>query len=977
MKYLYLLLATFSMGICSWAQTANVQIIHNAATPGNAGGQAIDIYVNGLLPPALADLSYREASSFLPFPADAALEISIALSPSNSVDDAIASFSPGALEAGENYILMATGIPGNTTYPLQLALKAGARLAAEATDSVDVLMFNGAVELPSLRLHNRTFSPIVEMLEYGMFAEAYTSLAADNYYWDVQAAASTNILATYAAFFADLPGNALTVFTSGFVEENPSFGVYVAFANGVVVPLPPVEVARVQLIQNTHAANIDVYLDGELIIDNYLYRSATPFVFFPAGPTINLGVAPQNSTTEADTIANFPVQLENGKSYVLVFNGIIGSTDFPPALAIQDMAQEDSSSPESVQVLAFHGAPQAPSFNISDFLDVPVITGFSYHHFTDGYIGLEAREYAFEVKPIASSDIVGTFLTDFSGQEGQSLVMLASGIEGSDPNFELLAIYPDGSVVPFLPVALGQFIHNSPSAVANVVDVWVNGEDKLIEDFSYLSATPVTFYPTRIPLSIGFAAPDSDTPEDIALSLEDPLTFEDGTYHVIIAHGLVGNTDTPFELARHTESTLFADFPPQVDATFFHGATGLGAIDVRDRESGALLTDGLEYAGFSEATGLEAAPDAYFLEIRPDDSEELLYTFYASLNPNFVPFSATVVATGAIESGLPLSLVAFDPLGNVQALTPVAEVQFINNITSDSLDAYANGGIFLDSFAYRAATPFLNAPTRANIEFAFTPGAAQSIADSLIARNIRFEDGKKYLLMLTGRAGDADHPVGLTLYDMAQTSAANDDEMDIIFHHGAIDAPAVDIIVEEGNTWFDDVDYAEYQGYLNIPPDNYSVQVTPADDNGDIIKTYDAGFSSYAGEAATIFTTGLLNTASPEEAFGLWVALEDGTTFPLSEIVSTEEVSALVSTLQISPNPVSHATRINYTLKKGTNVVECIFDANGKLLRHAVLGKQVPGEYARSLSIEHLPAGIYTYVLKVEKGVISRKFIVP
>ena len=942
MKYLYLLLATFSIGVCSWAQTANVQIIHNAPTPANAGGQAIDIYVNGVLPPALAGLAYLEATSFLPFPADAALDISIALSPSNSVDDAIASFSLEQLTTDENYIAMATGIVGSMEYPIQLVLKEGARFVAATADSIDVMVFSGSTDIEHLDIDNRNGSSIVGGLAYGSFSSSYKTIAPGDYYWDLRLTGNTNILVTYAAFLNDLAGSAYTVFTSGFFEDTPAFGTYVAFANGIVVPLFEIEIARIQLIQNTHSSNIDLYVDSILAIDNFMYRTAIPYIDFPAGVEINLGVAMENSSGVGDTLANFPVQFENGKTYVLVLNGIIGSTASPPALAITDIAQEAGTSPESIQVLAFHGSPGAPTFNINDFLDVPIITGFSYNNFTSSYLDLEATNYAFEVRPIVSSDLVGTFLTDFTGQENQSIVMLASGIEGDNPNFDLLAIYPDGTVIPFLPAALGQFIHNSPSPVAGVIDVWFNNAAKLIEDFTFLNATPLNFYATRIPYTIGLAGPDSEDPSEIITTLETPLTFEDGKYHIIVANGLFGSTEQPFELAVNTEGSLFADFPPNVDATFFHGTLGLDAIDIKDRELDEQVVDGLTYANFSEAVSLAISPDAYFLEISPDDSDELLYTFYAPINPDFSPFSITVLATGAIENDFPLSLLAYDPVGNVQAFTPVAEVQIINNSLTDSLDAYANGGIFLDSFAYRSATPFLNAPTRANIDFAFTPGTGQSVADSLISRAIRFEDGKKYVMMLTGIAEDIDYPMDIVLHDMAQTQAVNDDDVDVLFYHGATDAPAVDIVIEEDNIVFDDAAYGEYQGYENLAPTNYTMNVTPSDDNNNILKSYTADFSPYEGEATILFASGLLNSQLPEEAFELWVALEDGTTFPLSEIVSTEEVSVLVSSLQISPNPARNATRINYTLEKGTNVVACIFDANGKLLSHSIWGEQMP-----------------------------------
>ena len=70
--------------------------------------------------------------------------------------------------------------------------------------------------------------------------------------------------------------------------------------------------ARLQVIHNAAdplASEVDVYVNGDLLLDNFAFRTATPFVTVPAGVTLNIGVAPSTSTSANDTIKNIPVVL--------------------------------------------------------------------------------------------------------------------------------------------------------------------------------------------------------------------------------------------------------------------------------------------------------------------------------------------------------------------------------------------------------------------------------------------------------------------------------------------------------------------------------------------------------------------------------------------------------------------------------------------------------------------------------------------
>ena len=95
-------------------------------------------------------------------------------------------------------------------------------------------------------------------------------------------------------------GQAIKVMASGLLSGTPSFGLYAVFADGTVAALPLAPVARLQVIHNSPSPTVDIYANGGLLVDDFEYRKATPFIFVPAGVPINVGVALASSSSVSD-----------------------------------------------------------------------------------------------------------------------------------------------------------------------------------------------------------------------------------------------------------------------------------------------------------------------------------------------------------------------------------------------------------------------------------------------------------------------------------------------------------------------------------------------------------------------------------------------------------------------------------------------------------------------------------------------------
>ncbi|MEI6412098.1 MAG: DUF4397 domain-containing protein, partial [Bacteroidota bacterium] len=118
--------------------------------------------------------------------------------------------------------------------------------------------------------------------------------------------------------------------------------------------------ARVQIIHNAPDPEVDVYVNGALAIDNFAFRTATPFLSLPAGINLSIAVAPSTSTSVADAIATFDATFEDGKTYVVAASGIVGDPTTPFTLFVNDLGQEASTDTANVDISILHGAPNAP-----------------------------------------------------------------------------------------------------------------------------------------------------------------------------------------------------------------------------------------------------------------------------------------------------------------------------------------------------------------------------------------------------------------------------------------------------------------------------------------------------------------------------------------------------------------------------------------------------------------------------------------
>jgi hypothetical protein len=465
-KLLLTTLLTAGLGWSALAQTARVQVIHNCA---DAAADSVDVYLNGTK--LLDNFAFRTATPFIDAPAGS---VSLAVAPktSTSVANAIYTLTP-TLTAGQTYVLVAQGIVSSTGYspaqPFQLNVYTMGRESA-TSGNTDVLVAHGSTDAPAVDVRSGT-SVLVDDIAYGSFSSGYLTLPTSDYSLAITNTSGSTTVASFAAPLQtlSLSGTALVVVASGFLNPaansgGPAFGLYAALpTGGALVRLP--RSPRLQAIHNcadAAADSVDVYVNGTKLLDNFAFRTATPFIDAPYGP-VTLQVAPKTSTSASQSIYTLNATLNTDATYVVTAEGIVSPSGYTPAqpfkLNVFATAQERATMAGNTDLLVYHGCTDAPVVDIRSGSNV-LVNDIAFGSYNSAYLNLPTSDYTINVIDASGSTVVASYSAPLQtlGLQGKALTVLASGFltpanNSSGPAFGLYVALPEGGALVALPAA--------------------------------------------------------------------------------------------------------------------------------------------------------------------------------------------------------------------------------------------------------------------------------------------------------------------------------------------------------------------------------------------------------------------------------------------------------------------------------------------------------------------------------------------
>ena len=973
MKKLLFFLSFLCIGAAVYAQTARVQIIHNSADDAAA---EVDIYLDDAL--AVDNLAFRNSTGFIDLPADTPISIDIAPGSSSSSGESIYNLTT-TLTSNETYVIVANGIvnaaPFTPAPAFDLDIFVQGRESATSGTNTDILVNHGSTDAPIVDIVEvgAGAGTVVNDLDYRGFA-GYLELPTADYAIEVRDETGTVTVAAYELPLAalGLDGVAVTAVASGFLDpaannNGEPFGIYVALPSGGPMVALPISTARVQVIHNSAdaaASEVDVYLDGALAIDNFAFRTATPYLDFPAGVGIEVAIAPGTSTGVGEAIATFPFTLTRNETYQIVADGIVSGSGYNPAqpftLEVLAGARETAADPAQVDVMIHHGATDAPTVDIFETnIGIGLIANnLSYTDFRPSYLNLPAINYAIEVRDETGTVTVASYelpLGDL-GIAGTAVTAVASGfldpsVNSNGEAFGVFVALPSGGPLVALETSTArmQVIHNSADAAATEVDVYIDGVLAL-DNFAFRTATPFIDITAEIPVEVAIAPPTSTSVNEAIATF--PFTLEREATYIVVADGIVSpsgyNPSPAFNLEVYPLGQEAATDPANTDVLVHHGSTDAPVVDIVEVGAGAgTIVDNIAYTEFSDYLNLPTAN--YAIEVRDETGAITVAAYEAPLADLGLNGAALVaVASGFLDpsensNGPAFGIFAALPAGGplVALENSTARVQVIHNspdALAEEVDVYINGALAADDFAFRTATGFIDLPAALTTEIAVAPANSTSVNDAIATFPFVLEREATYVVVADGvldpTAYNPAPAFGLEVYDMGREAATSNINTDVLVHHGSTDAPTVDV-VETGlnaGTIVDDLAYTDFQGYLELPTLDYVLEIR--DETGSVtVATYDAPLStlSLEGQAIVVVASGFLDPTvnSNGPGFGLWVALASGgDLIPLPEIIlSVTDFNS--NDLIVYPNPTN--SEVNIAGINGTYTAQLI-DFQGRVV---------------------------------------------
>lgn len=211
--------------------------------------------------------------------------------------------------------------------------------------------------------------------------------------------------------------------------------------------------ASLQVIHNSPyaaAALVDVYVNDQLLLNDFAFRTATPFVNVPSGVNLKIDIAAADAPNNLAPVFTTNATLADGATYVAIAAGDPLAPGGPTAfnLAVSGAGRQASTTPGNAEFLVFHGAPDAPAVDVVARGIGTLINDISFPTFAADYLSVAPANYTIDVTLSDGSTRVRSFAADLSGAGGAAFVVAASGFvapQAGQPEFGLLAVFADGT----------------------------------------------------------------------------------------------------------------------------------------------------------------------------------------------------------------------------------------------------------------------------------------------------------------------------------------------------------------------------------------------------------------------------------------------------------------------------------------------------------------------------------------------------
>ncbi len=230
------------------------------------------------------------------------------------------------------------------------------------------------------------------------------------------------------------------------------FAGSLALIAALAVPVAAADEAQVRVVHaSPDAPNVDVWVDGEIVLTDVPFTAVSDYLALPAGDH-NVQVTATGAT---DPVIDADLTLEAGTSYTVAATGLLA--DIAPVVLVDDRTPASGQS----KLRVFHASPSAPASVDVAVTDGPVLVeALAFPEATD-YLTVDPGTYALEIRAAGETD--AALSLEATLEAGQNYTAIA--MDGGDAGVQVIVTteamaMPDTAMAqPAIPtVAIGALL---------------------------------------------------------------------------------------------------------------------------------------------------------------------------------------------------------------------------------------------------------------------------------------------------------------------------------------------------------------------------------------------------------------------------------------------------------------------------------------------------------------------------------------
>ena len=204
--------------------------------------------------------------------------------------------------------------------------------------------------------------------------------------------------------------------------------------------------ADVQIIHNSPDPGLfvmDIYLDGGASpwIENLNFPRATTVRPIVPDQQVTIGIAPGNSIGPGDIVRSFDKTFNVGEGYLLIAAGVLDPGSYPPnpdgrstEFYLAEHTLRRSGTGSHVDILPFHGVPDAPTIDIVIRGSGPLVVGLAFQDFGLDYTSITGADYVLDVIETGQpGEVLGSYRANLTGVENWTAVLFGYGFAEGFP----------------------------------------------------------------------------------------------------------------------------------------------------------------------------------------------------------------------------------------------------------------------------------------------------------------------------------------------------------------------------------------------------------------------------------------------------------------------------------------------------------------------------------------------------------------